>query len=219
MPIFGRSLLISFVVAGLVILPVQATPSAALGMVVQAKGAQVDRAAAAGGATVYPGDKLETSVDGSMRLRVGATQFYLLASSAATLAGNSNAVTADLAQGTIGFSSSGNQAIEVRTDKAMIRPKTSQPTHARVTVLGPNQLIVSSYHGPLELRVGDETYSIADAASYRVDLTTDQGGGGAGSGAVAVFKTHATLVLLGVGAVAAVGAWLVVRALESPNHP
>jgi hypothetical protein len=214
-PTLGRSLLIAFVIAGLVVLPVQAKPSAALGMVTQAQSAQVDRATAAGGASVYPGDTLETGADGLMRLRVGAAQFYLLALSTATLAGSTNTVTADLVQGTIGFSSTGSEAIEVRAEQAVIRPKTSQPTHARVTVISPNQLIVSSYRGPLELRVGDEVYSIPEMTSYRVDITaTDEG-----SGRFSARKTHAVLVLIGLVAVAAVTAYVVHRALVSPNHP
>lgn len=219
MPTLGRGLLIAFVSAGLVIMPVQATPSAALGMVIQAQGAQVDRTTATGGSTVYPGDKLATNADGSMRLRVGAAQFYLLASSAATLAGGSNVVTADLTQGTIGFSSSGNEAIQVRTEQAVIRPKTSQPTHARVTIVNPNQLIVSSYKGPLEVKVGDETYSIPELTSYRVDIIEDQDSGPDRSGSKTVRKTHAMLVLLGLIAIGGAMAYLVHRALESPNHP
>ena len=215
MPTVGRSLLIAFVIGGLVVLPVQATPSAALGMVTQAQSAQVDRATAADGATVYPGDELETSADGLMRLRVGAAQFYLLASSTVTLAGKVNVVTADLAQGTIGFMSTGNEAIEVHAEQALIRPKTSQPTHARITILNPNQLIVSSYRGSLELRVGDEIYSIPELTSYRVDITSQD----EGSGTYRARKTHAVLILLALLAVGGFTAYLVQRALVSPNHP
>jgi len=213
--IFGRGLLIPFLITGLVILPVQATPTAALGMVTQAQSAQVDRATAAGGASIYPGDTLETGIDGLMRLRVGTAQFYLFASSTATLAGSVNTVTADLAHGTMGFSSTGNEAIEVHAEQAVIRPKTSQPTHARVTVVGPNQLIVSSYRGPLELRVGDEVYSIPESTTYRVDITTED----QGSGRFTARKTHAVLVLLALIAIAGATGFLVHRALVSPNHP
>jgi hypothetical protein len=196
-------------------MPVQAAPSAALGMVIQAQGAQVDRTTAVGGAAVYPGDKLATNGDGLMRLRVGAAQFYLFASSAASLAGGSNLVTADLTQGTIGFSSSGNEAIQVRTEQAMIRPKTSQPTNARITIVNPNQLIVSSYKGSLELRVGEETYSIPELTSYRVDITSQD----EGSGSKKVRTTHAMLVLVALVAIGGVMAYVIHRALESPNHP
>ena len=215
MPTLGRGLLIAFVIAGLVILPVQATPSAALGMVTQAQSAQVDRATATGGASVYPGDKLETGADGLLRLQVGMAQLYLLASSTATLAGGANIVNAQLAQGTIDFSSAGNEAIEVDAEQAVIRPKTSQPTHARVTILSPNQLIVSSFRGPLELRVGDEVYSIPEQTSYRVDITTTD----EGSGTVRARKTHAVLILLALLAIGGVTALVVHRALLSPNHP
>jgi hypothetical protein len=177
----------------------------------------VERATAASGASIYPGDKLETGADGLMRLRVGAAQLYLYASSTATLAGNANAVVADLAQGTIGFSSAGNEAIEVRAEQAVIRPKTSQPTHARVTVVSPNQLIVSSYRGPLELRVGDEVYLIPELTSYRVDITSEDQG--SGSGVFRARKTHAVLVLIALVALAGVTAFLVHRALVSPPHP
>lgn len=217
MRIMGRGLVVAILIAGLVEMPVLASPSASLGIVVYAKSAQLDSATAVGGATIFPGDKLETGQDGSVRVRAGSGQIYLLASSAATFSSQANGFNAVLQRGTAGFSSAGSESVEVRVADAVIRPKTSEPTHGRVTIISPDRLIVSSFHGPLELQVGDETYTIAENTAYRVDLSSDaqepQGAGGHKAK-----KRRAALLLIVLGAAGGFVGYVVARAVVSPNN-
>ena len=196
-----------------------AAPTAPLGMVLQAQGALLDSSLAVGGATIYPGDKLETSTNGAARLRIGAGQVYLLGSSAATLTGVSGGLVAELSRGTVGFSSALGENIEVRTAQAVVRPKGSQPTHARVTIVSPNQLLVSTYRGATELQVGDKTYTLAENTAYRVDITQDQQAPPIGTGTTAIHQTHALLVFIGAAVLTGFAVWGIVVALESPNLP
>ncbi len=212
----GRSLIVVILIAGLVEMPVLASPSASLGTVVYAKEAQFDSVPAVGGATVFPGDKLETGQDGSARVRAGSGQIYLLASSAATFSNQANGISAVLQRGTAGFSSSGEAAVELRIAEAILRPKTSEPTHGRVTVLSPKQLIVSSFHGPLELRVGDETYTIAENTAYRVDFDSGEQGP-EGYGSHTARRSSAVLTLIALGVAGGFVGWVVARAIVSPH--
>lgn len=214
----GRGLLIAILNASLIAAPLLAAPPASVGIVIQAQGAQIGSDAVIGGATVYPGDTLSTSPDGSVRLRSGTGQVYLLSSSAASFTGSASGVSAMILRGTAGFSTAGGQAFELRTADAVIRPKSSQPTHGRVTVVSPTRLIVASLHGPLELRVGDETYTIADNTAYRVDLESEAIPATPDDDHHRARKTHALLVLLGVAAVSGVVGYLIYRAFESPSR-
>jgi len=214
----GRRLIVAILIAGLVEMPVLASPSASLGTVVYAKEAQLDSVPAVGGATVFPGDKLETGQDGSARVRAGSGQIYLLASSAATFSNQANGISAVLQRGTAGFSSSGEAAVELRIAEAILRPKTSEPTHGRVTVLSPKQLIVSSFHGPLELRVGDETYTIAENTAYRVDLDSDAQDPQAYGSHHTAKRSSAVLTLIALGVAGGFVGWVVARAILSPHE-
>ena len=219
----GRSLLIAFLITALVEVPVMAAPTAPLGMVLQAQGALLDKALAVDGATIYPGDRLETATDGAARLRIGAGQVYLLGSSAATLSGTSAGLIAELSRGTAGFSSAAGENIEVRAAQAVIRPKGSQPTHARVTVVSPTELVVTTYRGATELQAGDETYTLAEDTSYRVQISDDQDKDQSTVpvivGTKSIHSTHIVLILIGAAGVVGITVWGLLKALESPNHP
>ncbi len=219
MRFFGRNLLIGALVSFLVEAPVFAVPSMSLGLVAEAKSALLDRATAVAGSTIYPGDRIETGSDGLARLRVGSGQLYLLASSTATLSGTSNGIVADLAQGTAGFGSAEGQLIELRALQATVRPRGSRPTQASLTIFSPTQLVVSSYRGEVELRVGDESYTIGEHRSYLVDISEEQGPGPEGVGKKPVRRTRAALFFLSSAAVAAIAAYGIHVALESPDHP
>lgn len=90
----GRSCLIVFLVCGLVNFPAAAANEKPLGSIIQADKALLGNADAMIGATVYPGDALATSTGGTVRLKLGAGQLYLLGGSAATLLEQPSAVRA-----------------------------------------------------------------------------------------------------------------------------
>src|SRR5580693_9214803 len=80
-----RSCVVAVVIAGLINLTVMAASSKPLGMIVIADRANVDHAKAAVGADVLSGDALSTDAGGSLRMKIGQSQVYLLSSSDASL--------------------------------------------------------------------------------------------------------------------------------------
>src|SRR5450755_2257316 len=102
MRVFFRVSLIAILAAGLLNLPAYAANDTPLGMVIQAEGlAHLGAAKAAIGSTVYPGDSVFTEQGGTMRLRVGSSQVYLLSDSSASLAQSSNMVHVVVAHGAV----------------------------------------------------------------------------------------------------------------------
>lgn len=164
----ARIYLIAILIVALTGLPAAGTPSKPLGLVIQAQAAQLGSTAAASGSNVYAGDSLATDIGGSLRMRIGAAQLYLLSDSGATLGETSTGASATLLHGTAGFSSPSGAGIELRTDLGTIRAKTAQPTHARVTVVGPNELLIASYRGSLEIDADGETFTAAEGNTYRL---------------------------------------------------
>ena len=98
-----RSCIVSLLIAGLMGVPAMAATEGAVGMIIQAQGAQLETAEAVVGATVYPGDKISTGVGGSLRLKVGGGQLYLHPSTQARLAEIDDAVQASITTGTMAF--------------------------------------------------------------------------------------------------------------------
>jgi hypothetical protein len=212
-----RALVVAILVASLVEAPVWGASAKAVGMVVQAEGAHLDNLVAADGANVYPGDSLSTGTGNAiLRMRAGATQFYLLASSAATVADSSTGLSAVLRQGSAGFGSAALGAVEIHTPLATIRPKTAQPTHARVTITGPNELLVISYHGALEVAADDQVYTVADGTSYRLVAEPDRA---FGSGDRSGRKRKTLLLLVGLAGGFALGVYIYQELTESPDGP
>jgi len=211
-----RCCLIAILIVSLVEAPVFASPSPVLGVILEAERAQVGGDAAFDGATIFDGDTLTTFSAGAMRVRLGSTQLYLPADSAAALRRTPSAVSAALQRGTVVFSSAAAGAIEVRASEARIRPRTSQPTLARVTLVGPNEFLLTCQRGLLEVLVGDEVHTVPEATSYRVVIEPQepnpQGGPPLRPG-----RSHFLLILLiGIGVGTGIGVW---RALVSPDKP
>jgi hypothetical protein len=141
-----------------------------LGLVTQAQDAQIANSKVAVGTTVYPGDKVETEAGGALRLRMGATQLYLLGSSSATLSQRSDAVFAVVARGTVGFSSDGTDQFELEVPEGIIRAANGKPAYGQVTIVGPQEIVVSAYRGSLILDNEGELHTIPEGKSYRVTM-------------------------------------------------
>jgi len=214
-----------FLAGGLLNLPLLGANEKPLGMIVQAEQAQLGTARAVVGATVYPGDTLATEAGGTMRLKVGSAQIYLLSSSAATLAENTNFTHAVVNRGTVGFSSSTAEPLELETPLGIVRPAAG-PAYGQVTLTGAREMIVSAYHGDLVVDYNGETNTIPEGKSYRVSLELDPAAqpsaaaqGPYGTGVKPAVDPHYLIKLTAV-AVLAVGTYFIYRQLsESPSKP
>jgi len=216
MRILLRCCLIAVLIVSLVEAPVFGSPTPALGLILEALHARVGGGDAVEGATIFDGDTLSTDRAGTLRLRVGAAQLRLLDDSAAAVHRSPDVVSAALQKGTIIFSSKAAKAIEVRASQARILPKTAELTLAQITLVGPNEFLLTCQRGVLEVLVGDEVHTVRAATSYRVTIEPEANSGQAAP-AQRAGKAHFLLIaLILIGAGTGIGVW---RALVSPDKP
>lgn len=169
----ARCLLVALLVAGLCNLPSMASSEKPVGIIAQAERAHLDSASATTGATVYVGDTFDTETGGTLRLRIGPSQFYLLASSAATMAQNSTGAILTLSRGTAGFSTVASGQLQLGTAAGIVRGVDGKPAYGQVIIKSPNELIVSAFRGDLVLDNEGEFHSIPEGKSYRVTIEPD----------------------------------------------
>ena len=218
---------IAAMLVGLMAFPGFAANEKPLGFVIQAQSAQVSDAKVAIGTTVYPGDRVQTDAGGALRLRMGTTQLYLLASSSATLGQRSDALFAEVLRGTVGFSSNGADQLELEVPEGVIRAANGQPAYGQVTIVGPAEIVVSAFHGSLVLDNDGELHTIPEGKSYRV--TMDLEPAATAAPVIPAYRDDANttpakrkrrklaffLLFGGVGALASYGIWTELS--ESPS--
>src|SRR5262249_37194612 len=78
-----------------------------------------------------------------LQLRTGATLLNLSAESSAKLRGTPTALQAELAQGTLIFSTANPSAVGVAALGAQLLPATEAPTVAQIQIVGPRALRIS----------------------------------------------------------------------------
>jgi len=164
----ARSALAALVVASLCNFPSMASSEKSLGFVAQAEHARLDNIAVAVGANVFAGDAFDTGANGTLRLRFGSSQLYLLPMSAAKIARSSDGALVAVVRGTAGFSSPASSQLALETPGGILRAAAGKPAHGQVTMRGENEFIVSAFRGDLVLDNDGELHSIPEGKSYRV---------------------------------------------------
>jgi len=155
---------------------------------------------------------------------------YLAGQTNVTLHSASAGALADLAGGSLVFSSALASAMEIRAREARIRAAGNVPTVAQISVVGPKELRVTARRGALEVTYRDETERIPEGASYRVlldpspiDIPYAANGRGPGSWPATPpkrsGKTGKGLLLIAAGAAASITIWVMHEAWESPDSP
>ena len=170
----ARLCLVVLLVTSLPDIPAFAAAAKPLGMVIQAQEAQLDNAKLAVGTTVYPGDTVVTDAGGGLRLKLGGSQLYLLADSAATLSQNAAVVHAVVSRGTVGFSSNGADNVELEIPEGILRAADGQPAYGQVTILSAQEVVISAYRGALVLDNDGELHTIPAGKNYRVTMEFEQ---------------------------------------------
>jgi hypothetical protein len=214
---YARAILVAILIASLATAPAMAAPRP-LGNILFAEQTRLGTVSAVAGATVYPGDRIATDARGSVRLRVGAGQVYLLPSSLATLEEYPGGVSATLGRGTLGFASVEESLVVVRAFDALIRPKNSQPTHAQISMVSPGELLVSSYRGSLEVVVGTEVHAVPEGTAYRVMIEPEPPQDPQGAGAKDYKRARVMMYFMGAAIAAAIITFAVLHNL-SPSRP
>jgi len=207
-----RGCLISLLVVALVEAPVSAAPASPMGVVMQAQRARLGTSEAVQGATVFNGDNLATELIGNLCVHVRGAQIYLLANTSVSLGEIPGGISAALQRGTFTFSSSGNEAVQVRASRALIQSRAGRPVYGSVTVVGPNELEIATYCGEMDVAVGDETHVVSENSAYRVLLEPSAQGQSPSKAGRARFIW---IVLVGVAVGTGIGIW---RALISPSR-
>lgn len=151
-------------------LPVQAAAVSPLGVVTQVAGANLNSGTVSAGATVFDGDSFTTTATGLVRVRAGAAQFYLAGQSNLKLRAAPRGTLAQLAGGTLVFSSAKATAMDVEVAQAHIRPASDQPTVAQISVAGPKEIDVRATRGSLQFSYNGESQIIPEGSAYRFVL-------------------------------------------------
>ena len=201
----ARSSLIAIVIASLLNFSSLAASEKPLGMVVSSQHARLDNANAIAGVDVYAGDSFATDAGGSLRLRLGGSQVYLLASSSAKFLQQEDKVRATVGRGTLGFSTARPNEIEIETPLATVRGVNGQLVHGQVSVTGADRMTVSAYQGTLLVFANGQEQIIKPGQSYSVSFAPDAAAGGqAPQGAVKPGgnKKRLAFMLIAIGGVA-----------------
>jgi hypothetical protein len=227
--LYARACLIAMLIGTLVNFPVAGAAEKPLGMVTQSSAARLDSAAAAVGATVYPGDTIDTDSTGSIRLRAGTAQYYLMSASSSRLQPSPNGISAELVRGTAGFASGATDIVELSALGATVRSRSGEAVHGRVTIVGANELVVTSFRGPFDISIDGDSHEIPDGQSVRVQIVDAQdqnppSSGGNGSGTIPAVRNRKKLLLVILYSAAAIGAgvggYFIYHELnESPHRP
>ena len=157
-------------VLALLDIPALAATAKPLGLVVQAREAMLDNSTLAVGTTVFPGDTVQTDEGGTLRLKFGTNQLYLLSSSAATFSQNENTIRATVGRGTVGFSSNASSELELAIPQGILRAARGQAASGQVTITNPQEVVISSFQGALVLDNEGEFHTIPAGKTYRVTM-------------------------------------------------
>ena len=223
----ARSLITICLIAGLLDLPALAATAKPLGLVIQAREALLDNSNIAVGTTVYPGDTVQTDEGGTLRLKLGTTQLYLLSSSAATFSQRENFIRATVGRGTVGFSESEASNIELEIPQGIVRSANRQAARGQVSIIGPQDVVISAYQGSLILDNEGELHTIPAGKSYRVTMDLEPAAAqppeparrGEETGVVPTKRRRLYFELLLLGSVAVGSAVIWYEVTQSPSKP
>jgi hypothetical protein len=194
-------------------LPGQAT---ALGVVTQSLGGHLGTAAASEGATIYEGDRIETEENGALSLRAGTVQLSLSANSRVVMKHDESGLAPTLERGSVVFRAESG-GLRLSAADVVVRPQSSAPTLGQLT-LETCAVVVTSNLQTLEVTAGTETKIVEEGKSYRVLLVDGACTANSHRPPLATGKTSRFLALALIGAGAAIIP-IVIKALESPDHP
>jgi hypothetical protein len=196
----------------------------ALGQVIQAERAHLGASPAAGGSTLFDGDRLATDAAGSLHARLGSGQLYLLAESVASIHRTHSGMGATLQGGTAIFAMANPESFELEALDVKFRAHPGGapgvPTLGQVTVTGPKEFVVACHRGTLDVFIGDEIRTVAENTAVRVVLDPSEAAAAqAPPGTVHSARRNLLFMWIIIGAVTTVTTIFVIRALHrvSPN--
>jgi hypothetical protein len=198
----GRSAAALLVAALLAPPPGYGSAEKPLGLVLETRNATLRATDSIAGTTVFAGDTVVTDHAGHVRVRMGEAQVEVLPDSIVTFEEMDSVAGANVVAGTVGFSSPETASVAVRAMGILIRPQANRRTQGQVTITGPSQFLVTSFHGPLELTLGNESLVVPEGTTYRVVQGDSKGPGPIGAGEEAARRAPFKAILVAVAVVA-----------------
>lgn len=200
--------------------PLQAATAQPLGVIYQTSGSQVSGAEAIAGTTIFTGDHLSTAGDGVLHVRLGRQQLYLLASSSVSLDAGNGGPRAHLQAGTAGFSAPAGSSFQMMAAGAVVRPAGERAAAGEVKLLGASEILVTSYHGSLNVAWNGETLAVPEGKAYHLRLEAEtQDKGPSAPGAAPPFAANATMMVIGILLIAGTIAGVVASNTGKPVSP
>jgi hypothetical protein len=220
-----RTFFTAVLIAALTVLVLQAptlaapgsSPSAPLGVVVSAENSNYGAAVTTSGSTVYDGDRLKTLPNATLRVRLGSGQLVLRQGTIADVHAFPKGFSANLGEGTVVASSPEGQTFQLIADGATVHPANSQATSGQISMISPNELILTGIRGTLEVSMGDEVKTVEAGSSYRLEVEPDEAEPGSQGAPHPTGRNRFLLIL--IPAIAAVAGIIIWRALVSPTAP
>ncbi len=212
----------AFLIFGLITLPANAAPvTAPLGVVVAADQAKVGNNKALIGSTIFQGDLLVTEAAGQMQVRFDGTQARLLPGSVAVVNRLDSGVNAALLSGSVSMASPVGGTFSLSANGALVRPAASQAVAAQVTRVSPNELLLSSSKGALEVVFDGEVTTIDAGSSYRMllDPAAAEPQGPVGTRAAGRSKRRVIFIAVAAAAAATGIAIIASQSSSSPVSP
>jgi hypothetical protein len=171
----AKACLVAMIASSLLNLPARAAANPPpLGRVVAAQDARLASATAVTGANLYSGDTIQTDSSGSLRVKVGTTEVYLLGSSSSTLSQEEGKVRAQLKAGTLGFSTGNPDEFEVETPAGLVHGMAGARAFGQLSLLGPNHVVISAYQGTLVLQGKCGSHAINAGENYDVTASVSE---------------------------------------------
>lgn len=148
----------------------QSSPQiASLGLVSKTVDSQIGTADAIEGSSIYSGDYLSTSDDGSLLVRIGALSLQLQSSSAVHIYRAPYGAVVELNRGSVLYTTPGGQQnLVIVASDVRITPSLVNADSGRVTMDDPCDITVYSQTGEANVQVGSENRTIEQGKAYRV---------------------------------------------------
>ena len=221
-----REAIASVVSLGLALSPVwgasTTSNSTALGTLVYADRAHVGAAPASVGDTIFDGDRLSTEPSGSLQWRSRTARLLLNSASHATISDENGTPIATLTSGSATFSTSAASAFALHFGKAIVAPKSDEPSIGQVTAISAKEMVVKCTRGALTVTVEDDSRTVPEGMGYRIVLDPEpqpRAASARGPQGPPIKAGKSKFIWYAIAAAAVVTYFAVSEVLESPDRP
>jgi len=148
----------------------QSSPQlATLGLVAKTADGQIGNVEALEGSSIFSGDYLSTSENGSLLVRIGALSLQLQSSTAVHIYRAPYGAVVELNRGTVLYTTPGGpQNLVIVVSDIRVTPSLVNADSGRVTMDDPCDITVYSQTGEANVQVGSENRTVEQGKAYRV---------------------------------------------------